>query len=506
MFEALGQKFEDVFRSLRGQAKLTEDNVRDAMREVRMALLEADVNFKVVKDFTTTVREKALGADVLRSVRPGQMFVKIVHDEMVAMMGGQAAEFAINKGQLNRVLLLGLQGSGKTTFAGKLALWCKKQGFKPLLVACDIHRPAAIEQLKVVGRGIDVPVHEEGTGKPAEEIAAAGVERAKREGCNLVIVDTAGRLHIDEVKMEELAAVKKVVQPTFSFLVADAMTGQDAVVSAGRFAEGIGIDGVCLTKLDGDARGGAALSINAVIGRPIYFVGLGEAAGDLERFHPDRMASRILGMGDVLTLVEKAQEDFNEDEAEAMQRKLKKEQFSLQDFLDQTQKLKKMGSLKSLMGLIPGMGQLMRGMEDQISDDMLKPMEAMIRSMTPAERDNPDLVDGSRRKRIAKGSGTDVADVNSMLKEFYQMRRMMSQMMAMGGKMGMLKSMMGGGGMGGLPGMGGGAPPALPPGMMRGGAFNQKSAMDPGGEKLKPKHRRARDAKKKKKKGKGGQG
>jgi signal recognition particle subunit SRP54 len=492
MFEALGQKFEDVFRSLRGVRTLSEENVKETMREVRMALLEADVNFKVVKNFTDHVREKAMGAEVLRSVRPGQMFVKIVHDEMVAMMGGEAADFEPKKGALNCILLLGLQGSGKTTFAGKLALWCKKQGFKPLLVACDIHRPAAVEQLRVVGRNVEVPVHEEGTSKPAEQIAAAGVARAKREGHDLVIVDTAGRLHIDEVKMEELAAVKQAVNPTFSFLVADAMTGQDAVNSAGRFAEGIGIDGVCLTKLDGDARGGAALSINAAVGLPIYFVGLGEGPGDLERFHPDRMASRILGMGDVLTLVEKAQEDYDVKQAEEMQRKLKKEQFSLQDFLDQMQKVKKMGSLKSLMGMIPGMGQMMRGMEDEISDDMLKPFEAMIRSMTPAERDNPDLVDGSRRHRIAKGSGTTVADVNAMLKEFSQMRRMMSQMMAMGGKMGMLKGMLGGGMPAGMPsGMAAGA---------RGGALGQRSASDPGAAKMKPKNRRVRESKKNKKK------
>jgi signal recognition particle subunit SRP54 len=495
MFEALGQKFDDVFRSLRGVRTLSEENVKDAMREVRMALLEADVNFKVVKDFTAQVREKALGAEVLRSVRPGQMFVKIVHDEMVAMMGGQAADFKVQKGALNRILLLGLQGSGKTTFAGKLALWCKKQGFKPLLVACDIYRPAAVDQLQVVGRNIEIPVHAEGTGKPADQIAANGIARAKREGNDLVIIDTAGRLHIDEVKMEELAAVKKAVNPTFSFLVADAMTGQDAVNSASHFAEEIGIDGVCLTKLDGDARGGAALSINAVTGRPIFFVGLGEGPGDLERFHPDRMASRILGMGDVLTLVEKAQEDYNEAEAEEMQRKLKKEQFSLQDFLDQMQKVKKMGSLKSLMGMIPGMSQMMRGAEEEISDDMLKPMEAMIRSMTPAERDNPDLVDGSRRHRIAKGSGVAVADVNGMLKEFYQMRRMMSQMMAMGGKMGMLKNMFGGGGGALPPGM-----PAAPTAGGRGGAFNQKSGREAGGAKMKPKHRRVRDSKKNRKK------
>ena len=485
MFDQLGEKLEGVFRKLRGEVRLSEDNIKAAVREVRMALLEADVSFKVVKDFVAAVREQAVGAEVLKSVRPGQQFIKIVHDELVAMMGGRVEPLKIQKGQLNSILLLGLQGSGKTTFSGKFALFCKKQGFNPILVACDVHRPAAVEQLKVVGQGVGVPVFEMGAGRPAPKIAQAGLAEAKRQGCDLAIFDTAGRLHIDEVRMEELESLKKVVQPRHSLLVVDAMTGQDAVHSAERFNEDIGIDGVCLTKLDGDARGGAALSIRAVTGRPIYFAGIGERSEDLEAFHPDRMASRILGMGDVLTLVEKAQEDFDQDEAEAMQKKLKREQFSLQDFLDQLTRVKKMGSLKNLMGMIPGLGAQMKDMD--IDDDDFKPMEALILSMTPAEREHPEILTGSRRKRIAKGSGRDVAELNGLLKEFQSMRKMMSQVMRMGG---------GGGGMGGLAKLfGGGMPGGAGP---TGGAVNQKRAAagDSMGQKMKPKHRRKRKTKK----------
>ena len=491
MFDALGEKFESVFKRIRGEARLSEDNVKAAMREVRLALLEADVNFKVVKDFTGAVAEKAMGTDVLRSVRPGQMFVKIVYDEMVAMMGGQAHEFKLDKGQLSTILLLGLQGSGKTTFAGKLALRCKNGGWKPLLVACDIYRPAAIEQLHVVGKAVGVPVFDIGTGHPAPQVAAEGLAEARRRGCDLVIIDTAGRLHIDEVKMDELQAIKTLAKPQYTFLVADAMTGQDAVNSASHFDGDVGIDGVCLTKLDGDARGGAALSIQAVTGKPIYFVGMGEKSDDLEVFHPDRMASRILGMGDVLTLVEKAQDTIDAKEAEEMQKKIRREQFTLQDFLDQMQKVKKMGSLKGLLGMIPGLGSQLKDLP--IDDDSFKPMEAMIRSMTPKERDHPDLIDGARRKRIAAGSGTTVADINGLLKEFQASRKMMSQMMQMmggGGGGGLLKGLFGGGGGGG----------ALPPPV--GGAANQRRAAagDPLGQKMKPKHRRIRDTKKNRKK------
>ncbi|MCE5231557.1 signal recognition particle protein [bacterium] len=486
MFDALGDKLNGVFKKLRGEARLTEENMAAAVREVRLALLEADVNFKVVRDFTAAVREKALGAEVLGSLRPAQQFVGIVHQELVALLGGEVAPFELSKGRVNVILLLGLQGSGKTTLAGKLALRMKKEGLSPLLVACDIHRPAAVDQLKVVGAGVGVPVFEMGTSKPAPEIAERGLAEAKRNGNNLVIVDTAGRLHIDEVKMDELQEIKARVKPHYAFFVADAMTGQDAVVSAERFAEGIGIDGVCLTKMDGDARGGAALSVKSVTGKPIYFVGVGEKSDELEPFYPDRMASRILGMGDVLTLVEKAQEQVDQKEAEEMQKKLKKGNFSLQDFLDQTQRVKKMGSLKSLLGMIPGLGQALKGIE--IDDDMMKPMEAIIHSMTPAERENPDVIDGSRRKRIAKGSGRDPAEINSLIKEFNGMRAMMSQMMG-GGMGGMMRQMMGGG--------------AAPAQMPRGGAFGQKtgrSEADTAGQKLKPKHRRKQDSKKNKKK------
>ncbi len=491
MFDALGDKLNGVFKRLRGEARLTEENMVEAVREVRMALLEADVNFKVVKDFTGAVREKAVGAEVIGALRPEQQFVGIVHKELVALLGGEVAKLEAGKGRLNTVLLLGLQGSGKTTLAGKLALRMKKEGYSPLLVACDVHRPAAVEQLKVVGGRLGVPVFEMGTERPAPEIAERGLAHAKAHHHNFVIVDTAGRLHIDEVRMDELEEIKARVKPNYSFFVADAMTGQDAVNSAARFAETIGIDGVCLTKLDGDARGGAALSVKSVTGKPIYFVGVGEKSDDLEPFYPDRMASRILGMGDVLTLVEKAQEQVDEKEAEAMQKKLKKGNFSLQDFLDQTQRVKKMGSLKSLMGMIPGLGQALKGME--IDDDMMKPMEAIIRSMTPAERENPDVIDGSRRKRIAKGSGRDVSEINGLLKEFMAMRQMMSQMM--GG--GMMKAMRGA-----MAGGGAGAAGALP--MPRGGgAFGQKTGRDEGelgGQKLKPKHRRKQQSKKNKKK------
>ena len=501
MFDELGDKLSGVFRKRRGEARISEENVRDAVREVRLALLDADVNLKVVKQFISAVREKALGEDVLKSVKPGQQFVKIVHDELISMMGGEAAHFDLKKGHLNTILLLGLQGSGKTTFSGKLAFRCKSLGFNPMLVACDIHRPAAIQQLHVVGKNIEVPVFDRGVDTPASEVAQAGLEHAKRAGSDLVIFDTAGRLHIDEVRMEELHAIKSSVRPYFSFFVADAMTGNDAVNSARSFHEGVGIDGVCLTKLDGDARGGAALSIKAITGKPIYFVGLGERSEDLESFHPDRMASRILGMGDVLTLVEKAQEQVDQGQAEEMQKKLKKQTFSLQDFLDQMKQVKKMGSIKSLMNMIPGMRDIMKQVGDEISDDMMKPMEAMILSMTPSERDNPEIIDGNRRKRIATGSGTTTADLNGMLKEFFQMRKMMSQMMRMGG---MMKK--GIGGLLGRKGEQGDAEVAaeLAAGGLPGGAFNQKagrSAGDPFSEKQKPKHRRK--SKSRKIKGKG---
>ena len=472
MFDTLSEKFDSVFKKMRGEARLTEENIRDAMREVRIALLDADVNFKVVKDFTKAVTEKAVGAATLRSVRPSEQVVKAVHDELVEMMGGTTAEFRLQPSTLQVVLLLGLQGSGKTTFSGKLARFCEKNGFKPMLAACDIYRPAAIQQLHIVGDGIGVPVFDMGTEVPVPEIAKKAMEEARAKGCDLLIIDTAGRLHIDEIKMDELIELKKVCQPKYTFLVADAMTGQDAVNSASAFHEAVGIEGVCLTKIDGDARGGAALSIRAVTQRPIYFVGTGEKSEDLEPFHPDRIASRILGMGDVISLVEKAQETIDEQDALKMQKKLKREQFTLQDFLDQMQKVKKMGSLKSLMGMIPGMNALTKDMD--IDDDSMKPMEALIHSMTPAERENPEMIDGRRRKRIANGSGSTPADVNSLLREFRQMRKMMGQLLR-----------------GGIPGMAGAA------GQGRGGAGGGDGLAY---SKMKPKHRRKRKTKKSEKK------
>ncbi|MBI3735640.1 signal recognition particle protein, partial [Candidatus Sumerlaeota bacterium] len=408
-------------------------------------------------------------------VRPGQQIVKIVHDELVEMLGGTTAEFALQSGGTQIILLLGLQGSGKTTFAGKLSKFLMKHGFKPLLVACDIYRPAAIEQLHVVGRGVGVPVFDMGTQTPAPEIARQGIEAAKAKGCDLVIIDTAGRLHIDEVKMDELVELKNQVKPNYTFLVADAMTGQDAVNSASAFHAGVGIDGVCLTKIDGDARGGAALSIRAVTQKPIFFIGTGEKADDLEPFYPDRIASRILGMGDVVSLVEKAQETIDVKEAMELQKKMRRAQFTLQDFHDQVQKLKKMGPLTSLMKMIPGMGQMMKDMP--IDDDAFVPMEAMIRSMTPQERENPDILDGSRRKRIAKGSGRTPQEVNEMLREFEQMRQMMSKMMQMG---------MGGGG----------DPGGKPISAASQAVHNANRGGNPMLIKNKPKHRRKRKTKK----------
>lgn len=475
MFESLGDRFEKVFKQLRGEARLTEENIRDAMREVRVALLDADVSLKVVRDFTKVVTEKAVGIDTLKSVRPAQQIVKIVHDELVQMLGGETARFVLRKGEgaFNVVVLLGLQGSGKTTFAGKLSRFAQKQGgFKPFLIACDVYRPAAIEQLKVVGGSLGIPVFEKGTNTPVRDIALEGIAEAKRQGCDLVIIDTAGRLHIDEVKMDELSGLVEAVKPTYRFLVADSLTGQDAVQSAEAFLAGVGIDGVCLTKIDGDQRGGAALSIRAVTGKPIYFLGTGEKPDDLEPFHPERLAQRILGMGDVVTLVEKAQEAIDEKEALEMQRKLRSRQFTLQDFYDHLQKVKKMGSLKGLLKMVPGMGKLVEGLD--IDDDSFKPMEAIILSMTPTERAEPKLLDASRRARIARGSGREPAEVNQMLREFEKTREMMSRLLSMGGPGAALGAMTGGNGM--------------RPGGMLGNA----------GPKTKPKHRRKKKTKSRK--------
>lgn len=439
MFENLGRRLEGIFRKLRGMGTLSEANIRDAVREVRLALLEADVNFKVVKDFTRQVTERAIGREVLTSVTPGQQFVKIIHDGLVEAMGGRAQPPEFDPNKLNIVLLLGLQGSGKTTFAGKLARRMTKQGFKPMLVACDIHRAAAVRQIEVVGRQVGVPVYSLPGSTAPSTIARKAIEEAERQAIDLVIIDTAGRLHIDEVKMEELTTIKAAVRPTHIFLVADAMTGQDAVNSATRFHESVGIDGVCLTKLDGDARGGAALSIRQVTGKPIMLVGIGEKPDDLEVFHPDRMAQRILGMGDVLTLVEKAQETFDTEQAVEMQKKLRKQTFTLADFLSQLRQVKKMGSLTDLLKYIPGLGSQIP--EGAVDEKDLAHIEAIISSMTQLEREMPHLMDASRKRRVAAGSGTTVADVNSLLKQFEETKKMLRRFMGAGGSAGGLPVM-----------------------------------------------------------------
>ena len=466
MFENLSDRIQGIFKNLRGEGKLSAEHIESALKEIRMALLEADVNFKVVREFVKRATEKAVGADVLQAVRPGEQFVKIVHDELVETMGGQSAEFKLEPDRRNVILLLGLQGSGKTTFSGKLAKALSKKKFRPLLVACDIYRPAAIRQLQVVGEQVDTPVFTIDGSQDVPKIAAQALKQAQQDDRNLVIVDTAGRLHIDEVKIDELKALKAKIKPNYTFLVADAMTGQDAVNSAALFDEKVGIDGVCLTKLDGDARGGAALSIRQVTGKPIVYCGIGEKLDDLEFFHPDRMASRILGMGDVLTLVEKAQETFDEKQAEKalqMQKKLKKGELSFQDFLDQMEAVKKMGPLQSIMKMIPGMGNALKDVD--LDESEIGRVRGIIHSMTLKEREMPQLLNGSRRKRIADGAGVTVAQVNDLVKQFEQSKKMMKQMMQ-GGGMG-LPGMGGGGGQkpvahGGGKGSGGGAGGAAP--------------------------------------------
>lgn len=427
MFESLSERLEGAFKNLRGHGQITEANIKDVMRDVKMALLEADVNFKVVKEFVSRVEGQSLGEDVLLSVSPAQQMVKIVHDQLVEFLGGESAPFDLQKGRTNVILMLGLQGSGKTTFCGKLATRLKKEGFKPLLVACDIYRPAAVNQLHVVGETAGVPVYSEGTDKPAQDIARRGVEKGRADGNDVVIIDTAGRLHINDVLMDELLGIKTVVSPDYTFLVADAMTGQDAVVSASTFNEKVGVDGVCLTKMDGDARGGAALSIKWITGKPVKFIGTGERLEDLQEFFPERMAGRILGMGDVVSLVEKAQEHFDEKMAEDMERKMRKATFTLQDFLSQMQQLKKMGPLRGLLELLPGIGSQLKNIE--LPEKEMKRTEAIIQSMTMEERDNPSILSGPRRARIAKGSGTTPQDVNALIKQFEMARKMMKGVM-----------------------------------------------------------------------------
>ncbi len=428
-FEGLSSKLQSTLKKLTGKGRLSEKDVKEAMREVRLALLEADVNFKVVKDLVKRISERAVGQEIMQSLTPGQQVIKIVNEEMTSLMGGTHSKINMADKPPTILMLVGLQGAGKTTTAGKLGNHLKKEGKNPLLVACDIYRPAAIKQLQVVGDQASIPVFEMGNADPVK-IAKKGVAYAKKEGHDLVIIDTAGRLHINEELMDELDNIKDTVKPHEILLVVDSMTGQDAVNVAESFNEKLGIDGVVLTKLDGDTRGGAALSVKAVTGKPIKFAAVGEKLGDIEVFHPDRMASRILGMGDVLSLIEKAQATIDEEKALELERKLRTQQFTLDDFLDQLQQLKGMGSLSDIMGMIPGMnaGQL-KGVD--LDDRQLIRTEAIIQSMTKEEKDNPNIINASRRKRIAQGSGTSIQDVNRLLKSFTEFRKMMKKMSGM---------------------------------------------------------------------------
>ena len=434
MFSNLSEKLNNAFKKFRNKGKLTESDVKEGMREVKLALLEADVNFKVVRDFVKTVTERAVGSEVLESLLPAQQIIKIVHEELIKLMGDTNTKLKISSRPPTVVMMVGLQGSGKTTHSAKLAGMYKKQGKRPLLVACDVYRPAAIDQLKVVGAQIDVPVFEMGLGDPVE-IAKAGLAHANRHGHDMVFIDTAGRLHVDEVLMNELSSIKELTSPTEILLVVDAMTGQDAVNVASAFNEQLDITGVLLSKLDGDARGGAALSIRPITGKPITFIGVGEKLDAIEPFYPDRMASRILGMGDVLTLIEKAQQSFDEKKAAELEKKLRENTFTLSDYLDQFRQIKKMGTIESLLGMIPGMkpGALK---DAKIDERAMARTEAIILSMTPHEREHPNVINGSRRKRIAAGSGTTVQEVNKLLNQYEQMNKMIKQFSGKGGKLG----------------------------------------------------------------------
>lgn len=431
MFDNLSERLERSFKILKGEGKITEINVAETLKDVRRALLDADVNYKVAKNFTDTVKEKALGQNVLTAVKPSQLMVKIVHDELTTLMGGDTAEIEL-KGRPAVILMSGLQGSGKTTFSGKLARMMKsKKNRKPLLVACDVYRPAAIEQLKVLGQQVEVPVYSELDSKDPVQIALNAIQEAKAKGYDLVIVDTAGRLAIDEQMMNEIEAIKKAINPDATLFVVDAMTGQDAVNTAREFNERLDFTGVVLTKLDGDTRGGAALSIRTVVNKPIMFVGTGEKLDAVDQFHPARMADRILGMGDIVSLVERAQEQYDEEEAKRLQKKIQKNQFDFNDFLTQIHQIKKMGNLKELASMIPGVGKAIKDID--IDDNAFKSIEAIIYSMTPEERTHPEILNGTRRTRIAKGSGTSIQEVNRLLKQFDQTRKMMK--MVTGSKM-----------------------------------------------------------------------
>ncbi len=437
-FDSLSEKLQNIFKKLRGKGRLSADDVKTAMKEVKMALLEADVNFKVVKQFVNTVSERAVGQDVMSSLTPGQMVIKIVNEEMVALMGSETTEISFVPGAAPTVIMMaGLQGAGKTTTTAKIAGKLKEKGKRPLLVACDVYRPAAIKQLQINGEKQGVPVFEMGDNNKPVDIAKAALAHAQKNNNNVVILDTAGRLHVDEDMMNELKEIKEAVNVHQTILVVDAMTGQDAVNVASTFNEQIGVDGVVLTKLDGDTRGGAALSIKAVTGKPILYIGMGEKLSDLEQFYPDRMASRILGMGDVLTLIEKVQADFDEEKAKEMERKLKKSEFDFNDYLESFKQVKKLGGIGKMLNMMPGMNSQMKNAADNVDEKQIARVEAIIYSMTPAERANPKLLNPSRKNRIARGAGVDIAEVNRLVKQQEQMKKMMKQLPGMmGGKFG----------------------------------------------------------------------
>ncbi len=443
-FESLSEKLQNVFKNLRGRGRLSENDVKAAMKEVKLALLEADVNFKVVKQFIKAVEERAIGQDVMNSLTPGQQVIKIVNEEMIALMGAETTEITIKPaGEMTVIMMVGLQGAGKTTTAAKLAGKFKAKGYQPLLVGCDIYRPAAIEQLKINGEKQGVPVFTMGNTHSPVDISKAAIEHAKKNKNNIVIIDTAGRLHIDESMMDELVQIKENVNIDYSVLVVDAMTGQDAVNVAKTFDECLDVYGVILTKMDGDTRGGAALSIKSVTGKPILYVGMGEKLSDLEQFHPDRMASRILGMGDILTLIEKAELEYDEEKAKELSKKIKKAEFDFNDFLEQMQQLKKMGGINGLLGMLPGMGAKADALAE-VDDKQVARIEAIVLSMSAQERANPSILNPSRKNRIAKGAGVDIAEVNRIVKQFDQMKKMMKSMSGLtGGKKR-------GGGLGGL--------------------------------------------------------
>jgi len=443
-FESLSDKLQDIFKNLRSKGRLTEAEVKSALKEVKMALLEADVSFKVVKQFMNSVQERAVGQDVMNGLNPGQMVIKIVNEELVSLMGSETTEISLKpSNEITVILMAGLQGAGKTTTTAKIAGKLKSKGRKPLLVACDIYRPAAIQQLQINGEKQEVEVFTMGNKQNPVNIAKASIEHAIKNGHNVVILDTAGRLHIDEEMMAELVEIKENISVDQTILVVDAMTGQDAVNVASMFDERIGIDGVILTKLDGDTRGGAALSIKATCGKPILYVGMGEKLSDLEQFYPDRMASRILGMGDIMTLIDKAQANLDEDKAKEMEKKLKKAQFGFDDYLESMNQMKNMGGISSVLSMLPGVGSQLKGLEDAVDEKAMEQVKAIILSMTPEERSNPNILTPMRKKRIANGAGVDLSEVNKLVKRFEQSRKMMKNMPALmggkGGKKGMFQ-------------------------------------------------------------------